>query len=89
MMTHIRLLIEHLSNLEDKGTNYHVENGANAIIQAERPQLVSGCVMPTMNGFGFAEPSARLDDGKYFIVLLTASQVYDRQTGEEAGADVC
>ena len=92
---YIRLLIEQsLEELEDKGVQIiTADNGANAVqvIKEEKPQLVFlDVMMPTMDGFEVCRTIKR--DWKIeniYIVLLTAKgQVYDRQTGEEAGADI-
>ena len=93
--SHIRLLIEQsLEELEEKGVQIiTADNGINAIqlIQEEKPRLVFlDVMMPTMDGFEVCRTIKReLEMEDIFIVLLTAKgQVYDRQTGEAAGADV-
>ncbi|MBI4788719.1 MAG: response regulator [Chloroflexi bacterium] len=91
---HIRTLIEQtLEELQDKGVAIETaENGADALamIKADRPRLVFlDVMMPKMNGFDVCQAvkhDLRLDD--VYVVMLTAKgQEYDRQRGEQAGAD--
>ncbi len=92
---YIRLLLEQtLEDLEEQGVDLlTVDNGADALslIRDEKPQLVFLDVMlPRMNGFDVCRAVRRdLKEEDTFIVLLTAKgQAYDRQTGEEAGANI-
>ena len=92
---HIRMLIEQtLEELEDEGVEIETaDNGVDALslIQANKPQLVFlDVMMPKMNGFDVCKTVKR-DLGMHdvYIVLLTAKgQEYDRQHGNEAGANV-
>ena len=93
---HIRLLIE--QSLEDLTDEEDVvlltaADGQQALdtIRARRPALVIlDAMMPKMNGFDVCQAVKRelaMDD--VFVILLTAKgQEYDRQRGEEVGADV-
>jgi two-component system, OmpR family, alkaline phosphatase synthesis response regulator PhoP len=91
---YIRLLIEQtLEDLEDKGVEIITcDNGTDALqlIQAEQPQLVfMDVMMPKMNGFEVCRAVKHgLKLSQVYIVLLTAKgEEYDRQMGQEAGAD--
>ena len=93
---HIRLLIE--QSLEDLTDEEGVvlltaADGQQALdtIRARRPALVIlDAMMPKMNGFDVCQAVKRelaMDD--VFVIMLTAKgQEYDRQRGEEVGADV-
>ncbi len=92
---HIRLLIEQtLEELEDKGVEIlTADNGVDALetIKSEKPKLVFlDVMMPKMNGFDVCKTVKRdlaMDD--VYIVMLTAKgQEFDRQRGNEVGADV-
>jgi two-component system, OmpR family, alkaline phosphatase synthesis response regulator PhoP len=92
---HIRLLIEQtLEDLADEGvTILTVGDGQTALdtIKLRRPRLVVlDAMMPRMNGFDVCQAvkkELRLDD--VFVIILTAKgQEYDRQRGEQAGADL-
>jgi DNA-binding response OmpR family regulator len=92
---HIRMLIEQtLEELEDEGVEIETaDNGVDALslIQANKPQLVFlDVMMPKMNGFDVCRTVKRdLGMEDVYIVLLTAKgQEYDRQHGNEAGANV-
>lgn len=92
---HIRLLLEQtLEDLEDEGvtllTAADGEEGLEAI-RAERPSLVFlDVMMPRLNGFDVCQMVKRemkLDE--VTVVLLTAKgQEYDKQRGDEVGADL-
>jgi len=91
---YIRLLIEQtLEDLEDKGVEIITcDNGTDALqlIQSEQPQLVfMDVMMPKMNGFEVCRTVKHgLNLLQVYIVLLTAKgEEYDRQLGQEAGAD--
>jgi len=91
----IRLLIEQtLEDLEEQGVEIlTADDGSQAlqIIQQEQPRLVFlDIMMPKINGFEVCKVVKReLNMQAVYIVLLTAKgQEYDRQIGEEAGADV-
>ena len=92
---HIRLLIEQaLEDLEDEGVEFlTADNGAKAleIIKAEKPRLVFlDVMMPKMNGFDVCQAVKHEPDLQdVYIVMLTAKgQEFDKQRGEEVGADV-
>jgi DNA-binding response OmpR family regulator len=92
---HIRMLIEQtLEELEDEGVSFFTaENGEQAleIIQEEKPQLVFlDVMMPKMNGMEVCQRVKKeLGLSNVFIVILTAKgQEFDRQKGQEVGADV-
>src|SRR5258706_7754346 len=93
--SHIRMLIgQTLEELEDEGVDFfEAENGEIAlqIIQDEKPNLVFlDVMMPKMNGMEVCrrvKKELKLDN--VFIILLTAKgQEFDRQRGQEVGADV-
>jgi len=93
--TFIRLLIEQtLEEVENEGvTILTADNGQDAleIIQSEKPDLVFLDVMlPRMSGFEVCETVKRqLKMEDVYIVLLTAKgQEFDRQRGEEVGANI-
>jgi DNA-binding response OmpR family regulator len=93
---HIRLLLQQtLEDLEDEADVELLiaENGEEAleIIQSERPALVFlDVMMPKKNGFEVCETVKKqigLDD--VYIILLTAKgQEFDKQKGQEVGADL-
>jgi two-component system, OmpR family, alkaline phosphatase synthesis response regulator PhoP len=92
---HIRLLIEQtLEELEDQGVEIlTADNGADALalIKSEKPKLVFlDVMMPKMNGFDVCQTVKRelgMDD--VYVVMLTAKgQEFDRQRGEQVGANV-
>lgn len=92
---HIRMLIEQtLEELEDEGVSFFTaENGEQAleIIQEEKPQLVFlDVMMPKMNGMEVCQRVKKeLGLSDVFIVILTAKgQEFDRQKGQEVGADI-
>jgi DNA-binding response OmpR family regulator len=92
---HIRLLIEQcLEELEDEGVRLlTAEDGAAAleVIQAERPVLVFlDVMMPMMNGFDVCRAvKHELGMAETKVILLTAKgQEFDKQRGEQAGADL-
>lgn len=92
---YIRLLIEQtLEELEEQGVEIiETDNGADALrlIQEERPRLVFLDVMiPKINGFEVCRIVKREHQmTDIMIVILTAKgQEYDRQMGEEVGADL-
>jgi DNA-binding response OmpR family regulator len=91
---HIRLLIEQaLEELEDRGIEIvTANNGMQALqlIQEEKPKLAFlDVMMPIMNGFDVCRAvKGGLDTQEVYIVLVTAKgQEFDRQTGENAGAN--
>lgn len=92
---HIRYLLElTLEELEEEGVEIvTADNGATAleIIRDEQPELVFlDVMMPKMSGFDVCN-SAKNELGlsEVYIVLLTAKgQEFDRQRGEDVGADI-
>ncbi len=92
---HIRLLMEQiLEDLEEEGveilTAADGQEGLE-VIQTERPALVFlDVMMPKMNGFDVCRTvkhDLQMKDTR--VIMLTAKgQEYDRQMGEEAGADL-
>jgi DNA-binding response OmpR family regulator len=91
---YIRLLIEQtLEELEDRGVEILTADNGEAgleLIRSESPNLVFlDAMMPRMNGFDVCQTVKRQLGLPVYIVMLTAKgQDYDRQRGEEAGADV-
>jgi DNA-binding response OmpR family regulator len=92
---HIRMLIEQtLEELEDEGVEFlSADNGETALnlIRNEKPNLVFlDVMMPKMNGMDVcAQVKNDPDLSEVFIILLTAKgQDFDRQKGQEVGADV-
>lgn len=92
---HIRMLLEQtLEELEDEGVELLVAtNGEDAIeqIKIEQPNLVFlDVMMPKMNGFDVCQNVRKeFPSEKVFIIMLTAKgQEFDKQKGEEVGADL-
>jgi DNA-binding response OmpR family regulator len=93
--SHIRLLIEQtLEELEDDGVLlFTASNGAEAleIIEAEKPHLIFlDVMMPKVNGFDVCRiVKHELKLPNIYIVMLTAKgQEFDKQKGQEVGADI-
>jgi DNA-binding response OmpR family regulator len=92
---HIRLLIEQsLEDLADEGVDIQtVGDGQTALdtIRQRRPQLVVlDAMMPRMNGFDVCA-AVKNDLGLHdvYVIILTAKgQEYDRQRGEQVGANL-
>jgi DNA-binding response OmpR family regulator len=91
---HIRALIEQtLEELEDEGVTLLTASNGQAglqLIEREQPDLVFlDVMMPRMNGFEVCKSvkSNRKLDGTYIILLTAKGQEFDRQKGEEVGAD--
>ncbi|KOR38477.1 MULTISPECIES: response regulator transcription factor [Planktothricoides] len=92
---HIRILISQtLEELEDEGVELlTATNGEEAleIIQQEKPDLVFlDVMMPKMNGFEVCQKvKNELGMPNIYIIMLTAKgQEFDKQKGNEAGADL-
>ncbi|HVT98690.1 MAG TPA: response regulator [Acidobacteriaceae bacterium] len=92
---HLRTLIQQaLEELEDDGVELlTATNGEEALatIRAEEPNLVFlDVMMPRLNGFDVCNTvKNQLGLGHIHIVLLTAKgQEFDRQRGQEVGADL-
>jgi two-component system, OmpR family, alkaline phosphatase synthesis response regulator PhoP len=91
---HLRSLIQQtLEELEDEGVELlTAANGEEALaaIESERPNLVFlDVMMPKLSGFDVCERAKKaLGLTDVYIVLLTAKgQEFDRQKGQEVGAD--
>ena len=92
---HIRILMEQtLEELEDREVELILaDNGEKAleIIKKEKPQLVFlDVMMPKMSGFEVCKTvKQELDMRNVYIILLTAKgQEFDKQKGNEVGADL-
>jgi DNA-binding response OmpR family regulator len=92
---HLRMLIQQtLEELEDEGVELLMaSNGEEAIdmIQEEQPNLVFlDVMMPKKNGFDVCHAvKNELKMSHIHIILLTAKgQEFDRQRGQEVGADL-
>lgn len=93
--SYVRLLMEQaLEDLEDEGVEiFSVKDGTTALetIKTISPRLVFlDVMMPKMNGFDVCQTVKReLRMQDVYIVMLTAKgQEFDKQQGEEAGADI-
>jgi DNA-binding response OmpR family regulator len=92
---HIRLLIEQtLEELEDDGVELLTAGDgeeALTVVEHHRPALVFlDVMMPKRNGFEVCR-TIKQDlgmNGTYVVMLTAKGQAYDRQQGEEAGADL-
>lgn len=81
-----------LEELEDEGVDIlTAENGKEGLnlIQEEEPNLVFlDVMMPHMNGFDVCNTVKNELQMQTYIVMLTAKgQEFDKQRGEEVGAD--
>lgn len=92
---HLRTLIQQtLEELEDDGVElYTAANGEEALetIREEQPNLVFlDVMMPKKNGFDVCHAVKKeLSLGHIYIILLTAKgQEFDRQRGQDVGADL-
>ena len=92
---HIRILLEQtLEELEDEGVELIiVGNGADALdsIREEKPELVFlDVMMPKMNGFDVCKTVKSEPETKdiYIIMLTAKGQEFDKQKGEEVGANI-
>jgi DNA-binding response OmpR family regulator len=92
---HLRTLIQQtLEELEDEGVELLMAaNGEEALatIESVRPNLVFlDVMMPKLSGFDVCQRAKRvLGLSDVYIVLLTAKgQEFDRQKGQEVGADL-
>jgi DNA-binding response OmpR family regulator len=93
--THLRMLIQQtLEELEDEGVELiTASNGEEALetIESERPNLVFlDVMMPKLSGFDVCDRTKHaLGLNDVYIVLLTAKgQEFDRQRGQQVGADL-
>ncbi len=92
---HLRTLIQQtLEELEDDGVDlFTASNGEEALetIREEEPNLVFlDVMMPKQNGFDVCNAVKKeLGLGHIHVILLTAKgQEFDRQRGQEVGADL-
>ncbi len=92
---HIRILMEQtLEELEDEGVELlTAANGEEALetIQLEKPELVFlDVMMPKMNGFEVCNAvKNELKIPDVYIIMLTAKgQEFDRQKGNDVGANL-
>jgi two-component system alkaline phosphatase synthesis response regulator PhoP len=92
---HLRMLIQQtLEELEDEGVELlTAANGEEALatIEAIKPNLVFlDVMMPKLSGFDVCQRAKKvLGLDQVYIVLLTAKgQEFDRQKGQEVGADL-
>ena len=92
---HLRTLIQQtLEELEDEGVELLMaSNGEEALatIEAVKPNLVFlDVMMPKLSGFDVCQRAKKvLGLEQVYIVLLTAKgQEFDRQKGQEVGADL-
>jgi len=92
---YLRMLIEQtLEDLEDEGVEIlTATNGEEALatIKAEKPNLVFlDVMMPKMNGFDVCNTvKHELGMNDVYVILLTAKgQEFDKQKGQEVGADM-
>lgn len=92
---HLRSLIHQtLEELEDEGVELlTAANGEEALaaIQSARPNLVFlDVMMPKMSGFDVCDRAKQVLGMKdTYIILLTAKgQEFDRQKGQQVGADL-
>ncbi|NEP61229.1 MAG: response regulator [Symploca sp. SIO2G7] len=92
---YIRMLLEEtLEELEDEGVELLIaSNGAEALetIKTEKPELVFlDVMMPKMNGFDVCNiVKNELKLTNIHIIMLTAKgQEFDKQKGQEVGADL-
>ena len=92
---HIRRLIERaLEDLEDQGVELlTTDNGEDALnlIISERPNIVFlDVMMPNLDGFDVCKRIKReFGMSEVFIIMVTAKgQEYDRQRGEDVGANI-
>jgi len=91
---YIRMLLEEtLEDLEDEGVELLIaSNGAEALetIKTEKPELVFlDVMMPKMNGFDVCNTvKNELNLDSYIIMLTAKGQEFDKQRGQEVGADM-
>ncbi|MEP7271957.1 MAG: response regulator [Acidobacteriota bacterium] len=92
---HLRMLIQQtLEELEDEGVELlTATNGEEALetIQSEEPQLVFlDVMMPKKSGFDVcnAVKNELRMTGVYIILLTAKGQEFDKQKGQEVGADL-
>ncbi|WP_341530376.1 response regulator [Nostoc sp. UHCC 0302] len=93
--SHIRSLIEQaLEDLEDEGVELlTAKNGEDALeqIKSDHPNLIFlDVMMPKMSGFDVCHQVKKVLGMKdiYIIMLTAKGQEFDKQKGEEVGADL-
>jgi len=93
---HIRYSLElTLEELEDDGVEIiTADNGETAleIIRDEQPSIVFlDVMMPKMNGFDVcnAVKNELAMKDVYIVLLIAKGQEFDRQRGQDVGADIC
>jgi DNA-binding response OmpR family regulator len=91
---YIRMLLQQtLEDLEDRGVEVIAANDGQTaleIIKDQRPELVFlDVMMPRMNGFSVCQTVKRelLMDDVYICMVTARGQGYDKQRGDEVGAD--
>jgi two-component system, OmpR family, alkaline phosphatase synthesis response regulator PhoP len=92
---HLRMLLQQtLEELEDEGVELlTATNGEEAIatIESARPRLVFlDVMMPKLSGFDVCDRAKRTLGltGTYIVLLTAKGQEFDRQRGQEVGADL-
>jgi two-component system, OmpR family, alkaline phosphatase synthesis response regulator PhoP len=92
---HLRMLLQQtLEELEDEGVELlTATNGEEAIatIESARPRLVFlDVMMPKLSGFDVCNRAKRTLGltGTYIVLLTAKGQEFDRQRGQEVGADL-
>jgi DNA-binding response OmpR family regulator len=92
---HLRMLIRQtLEELEDEGVSLlTATNGEEALaaIETNRPNLVFlDVMMPKLSGFDVCSRAKQMLglDGVYIVLLTAKGQEFDRQRGQEVGADL-
>jgi two-component system alkaline phosphatase synthesis response regulator PhoP len=92
---HLRMLIRQtLEELEDEGVSLlTASNGEEALaaIETNRPNLVFlDVMMPKLSGFDVCSRAKQMLglDGVYIVLLTAKGQEFDRQRGQEVGADL-
>ncbi len=90
---YIRLLLEQtFEDLEDEGVEiFTAANGSEGLekARAEKPDLIFlDVMMPEINGFDVCLAIKREMTDAFVILLTAKGQDYDRQRGEEVGADL-
>lgn len=93
--SYVRLLMEQaLEDLEDEGVEIiSVKDGFTALetIKTKAPHLVFlDVMMPKMNGFDVCQTVKKklLMQGVYIVMLTAKGQEFDKQRGDEVGADI-
>ncbi len=93
--SYVRLLMEQaLEDLEDEGVEIiSVNDGFTALetIKTKAPHLVFlDVMMPKMNGFDVCQTVKKklLMQGVYIVMLTAKGQEFDKQRGDEVGADI-